>query len=666
MSKRTRTAPPESLKLGRQFLAATIVREAVNIADRTVELAFSSEQPVERWWGIEILGHGQGEADLGWLSSGRAPYLVDHDTGQQIGVISRAWIGNDAKGRALARFGTSPRAEQELQDCAAGIRVNVSVGYQIDELTLVEMDGDPDDDGDQDATYRAKWTPLEISNVAIPADMTVGIGRAAAGDDVREIPVIATRQRNKGTENMETVEQKAERLERDRVQREESERLERTRVELTTATAEATRLERQRVADITALGTRHNKGPLAAEHIAKGTSLEEFRGVMLGAIEPGKALETSRADLGMSDKDAKAFSFLRAMQAQLNPREASRIAPFELEASEAVAKRVGRQAKGLFIPLDAQRVPLVDVQGRALSVGTAAAGGYAVATDLLAQDFITLLRNRMMVRAMGATMLTGLVGNIAFPKQTAAAAFSWVAEASAPSESDQTLAQLTMSPKEAMGYTDYSRLLMQQSSLDVENFVRSDLASVIALGIDLAGLHGSGSSNQPTGIASTSGIGSEAGGTNGAAPVWANLVNLETDVAAANADVGAMGYLVNAKTRGKLKQTLKNPSGTDATMIWPDVAGPAPGFGMLNGYKAGVSNQVSAALTKGSASGVCSAIFFGNWADLLIGEWGVLDVLVNPYTNATSGGIRVHVYQSVDVGVRRAASFACMLDALSG
>jgi HK97 family phage major capsid protein len=656
MSKRT---PPESIKLGRQFIGARIVREAVNIADRTVELAFSSEQPVERWWGIEILSHDKGDADLGWLSSGRAPYLVDHDTGQQIGVIEKAWIGNDKTGRALARFGTSPRAEQELQDCAAGIRVNVSVGYLISELTLVEMNGDPDDDGDQDATYRAKWTPLEISNVAIPADMTVGIGRAAAGDDAREVRIIATR--DKGKTTMETDAEKAARLEREQRERTEREQAERSRVELAGASAEAVKTERQRIADIMVLGQRHNMRTLAEKHVADGTSIEAFRGVMLMAIEPGKPLETAQADLGMSPKDARQFSFVRAMRAQLAPGDAARLAPFEVEASRAVADKVGRAPNGFFVPVDVQRSQM---QGRSLSVGTTTAGGFTVETDLLAENFIGLLRNSMMTRAMGATVLSGLVGNVAIPKQTGAATVTWQPEAANPSESDQAVGQVTLSPKQAMGFTDYSRLLLQQSSLDVENFVRADLAAIMGLAIDLAGLHGTGSSNQPTGIAATSGIGSVVGGTNGAAPTWGNVVGLETAVAVANAAVGATGYLTNAAVRGKLKTTDKTAGGY-GQFIWPDVAGPAPGFGLLNGYKVGVSNQVSSTLTKGTAAGICSALFFGNWADLMIGEWGVLDLLVNPFTNAVSGAVRIHVYQTVDIGVRRAASFAAMLDALT-
>ena len=152
-------------------------------------------------------------------------------------------------------------------------------------------------------------------------------------------------------------------------------------------------------------------------------------------------------------------------------------------------------------------------------------------------------------------------------------------------------------------------------SIDVESFVRNDLATVLALAIDLAAINGSGSNNQPTGILNTSGIGSVAGGTNGLAPAWSHLVDLESAVSIANADVGTLGYLTNAKVRGKLKQTSK-VSGQNG-FIWE--AGNTP----VNGYMAGVSNQVPSNLTKGSSSGVCSAILFGNFADLIIGQVSV-------------------------------------------
>lgn len=390
-----------------------------------------------------------------------------------------------------------------------------------------------------------------------------------------------------------------------------------------------------------------------ADAFQKDIEREERAGSFAASQQQGE--DPNR--LGMGEGEVRAYSLTRAIRAAANhatgQRDAWKEAGLELEASQAVATRMGRDPQGFFVPMDVQ-------ERRDLNVTTGSAGGDMVATDLLADSFIDLLRNRMVVRQAGATVLTGLQGDIAIPRQTGGATAYWVAESGAPTESQQTVDQVTLTPKTVGAYTDFSRKLLKQSSMDVERFVRADLTNVIALAIDLAALHGTGASNQPTGIAATSGIGSVAGGTNGLAPAWAHIVDLETAVAIDNADIGRLAYMTNAKVRGKAKQTPKVAS-TDSMMLWDTQSNAQP----LNGYGAFVTNQVSSALTKGTASAVCSAIFFGNWADLVIGMWGTLDILVDPYTGATSGTVRVVALEDMDIAVRHAESFAAMLDALT-
>jgi HK97 family phage major capsid protein len=346
---------------------------------------------------------------------------------------------------------------------------------------------------------------------------------------------------------------------------------------------------------------------------------------------------------------------LKAIRALANPtdRALQDAAAFEFDCSKAVQGQLKRDARGIMVPME--------VLARDMVVGTDASGGYMVSTDLLASNFIEILRNRMMTRALGAMTLPGLVGDVAIPKQTGGATAYWVDEGGDVTESTPVLAQLALAPKTCGAWTDLSRKLILQSAIGAEAFVRADLASVLALALDAAGIAGTGASNQPTGILSTTGIGDVAGGTNGLAPAWSHVVDLETEVAIDNADVGALAYLTNAKVRGKLKQTEK-ASGT-GLFVWE--RGFDAGFGDLNGYRAAVSNQVPSDLDKGTSTGVCSAIIFGNWADLIYGLWGTVDITVDPYTNATSGTVRVVALQDADVGVRHAESFAAMQDALT-
>ena len=267
-----------------------------------------------------------------------------------------------------------------------------------------------------------------------------------------------------------------------------------------------------------------------------------------------------------------------------------------------------------------------------------------------------MLRNAMVLDKMGITVLSGLVGQIAIPKQTGGATAYWVAENASPNESQQAFGQVTMSPKTVGGYTDISRKLLLQSSIDVESFVQSDLATTLGLAIQSAAIAGTGANNQPSGILKQV-TPSVIGGANGGAPTFAQMVALETAVAVANADVGTLGYLTNTKVRGRLK-TTETFTGTNGNPVWGS-------DNTVNGYQAKVTNAVPSNLTKGTANGVCSAAIFGNWADLVIGMWGVLDLLVDPYTNSTSGAVRVVALQDVDIALRNAESFATAVDLLT-
>lgn len=354
------------------------------------------------------------------------------------------------------------------------------------------------------------------------------------------------------------------------------------------------------------------------------------------------------AKVGMTPKETRQYSLVRAIRAAASGDWSN--AGLELEASRAEEERRDTPPRSFYVPADV-------LETRDVTVGTGT-GDQLVATDLLAGSYIDLLRNKMMVRAAGARIMSGLVGDVAIPKASSGATAYWVAEDGEPTESTPAWTQVTLSPKFVGTYVDISRKTLQQATPDVEMLVRDDLAAKLALAIDYAALHGSGSSNQPTGIASTSGIGSVVGGTDGANPDWADIIDLETAVAIDNADIGALAYMTNAAVRGYLKQAVR-VSSTDSRFIWGEGQYP------LNGYPVHVTNQVASDLDKGTSTGVCSAIFFGNWNDLLIGMWGGLDILVNPYTLSTTSQVRVVAFQTIDIAVRYAQSFAAMLDALT-
>jgi HK97 family phage major capsid protein len=358
--------------------------------------------------------------------------------------------------------------------------------------------------------------------------------------------------------------------------------------------------------------------------------------------------------IGMDQKEVRAYSVVRAIRAvALNDWKGAEL---ERDASQEIAKRVGKEPQGFFVPYDVQ------VETRAgMDTATTGAGKEMVATELLAGSFISMLRKRMALRRAGATYLTGLTGNIAIPRQTGSGTFYWIdatTNTEITGESHPAVDQVTMTPKTGAAYSQVGRTLIMQASPDVENLVRIDLATIAALGVDAAGLYGTGTDQQPKGIALQTGVNVVALGTDGAAPTWAKIVQMETEVAADDADVESMAYLVNARTRGFLKSTPKVAT-YSAEMMWDTRSPDTP----LNGYPAVVSNQVRNNLTKASGTGL-SELFFGNFADCLIGQWGTLDIFADPYSDSKKGIINLIVFQDVDVAVRHGESFSRIADAV--
>jgi HK97 family phage major capsid protein/HK97 family phage prohead protease len=592
-----------------------------DVENQTLEFSFSSEVPYLRWYGYEIISHKDGDMDLTRLNSG-APLLFNHDWDKQVGVVEKAWIGPDKRGYVKVKFSKSEFAQEKFQDIQDGILKGVSFGYIVDDLVLTK------ESKEEQNEYTAKTTPFEITVCTVPADITVGIGRAAEdGEESIEV-VLPSEEENKpqnqpvSNPSSEEEEAKAKTLAAEAAQKE------RIRMD----NLDAVKAERDRAAAIRALGDRFKMRELADQLINGGTELSEARGAFLEKMGVKQTPVTgNEAAVGMSEKDMGNYSFARVLNALANPndKKAWEAAKFEIELSQAAAEKGGKAAKGIIVPVDMLR------HKRDLSVGTATAGGHTVASDLLAGSFIDLLRKKSVVQRAGAQVLNGLVGNIAIPRQTGAATAYWVGEAAAITESQQAFDQVPMSPKSVGAFTDFSRKLLLQSSVDVENMIRNDLAQVLALEIDRAALYGSGSSNQPTGLKSITGVNTVDLAAY-ATPTWAEIVGMESQIAADNADVGTMKYLVNAIGRGNCKTTPKT-SGQPIFLMEN---------GEMNGYGVEVSNQVAA-----------GDIWFGNFADLILGFWSGLDLLVDPYTMSTSGSVRVVAQQDVDIAARHGESF---------
>ena len=582
--------------------------EMVDEDDRRVRMSLSSEEPVERSFGYEVLRHTREAVDLSRMNSGHAPLLLDHDMTKQIGVVERTYLDEaDRRLRAVVRFGKSALAREVYDDVKDGIRSNVSIGYQIRQMEDKRADG---------TVGISSWIPYEASIVSVPADAGVGVNRSAKIIE----PVIKQKEVKMTEVNHDEIRE--------------------------AAAEQAKRDFQKNASEIINLAVKHNRRDLADKAIGDGLSVAQFRAVLLDAIGEGKPLEQSAGAVDMSAKEQRDYSFIKAVRGLVN---GSGLQGLEREVSEEIAKRTGREARGFYAP--------DSFWGgrRDLTVGTATAGGHLVGTDHLGDQFVDALRARLVFNELGARFMTGLRGDVAIPKLATGVSAGFVAENGATSEVNAVFSQITMSPKSLGAFTDVSRLLMIQSDPSVEQIVRDDLLNAIAQKIEDVAIEGGGS-NEPSGIIDTAGIGSVAIGTNGGALTWQAITDLVKEVEVDNAAINGntLAYLTNPKVKSHMASTSKVAS-TDSVMLLD-----AP-WDNVYGYNLAVTNNVPSDLTKGTLS-TASALIFGDFSQLMMGFFSTPDVLVDPYTAGSTGAVRIRVMQELDVAVRHAQSFAACLD----
>ena len=566
--------------------------------DRVIEFPFASEEPVERMYGNEVLEISERAMDMSRLNTG-APLLFQHDADKIVGVVERAYI-KGKRGFARVRLANNELGREMQGLISDKIIRNVSFGYKINELEA--------DKSTNPVTYRATdFQPFEISLVTVPADFkNVGIGRALSNNESVETASAVQSKPVRETQMEPNLEKEA------------------------AIRAEAKKAQRKEVAEMIALGQRTKNVELAQEFIGNSRSLEELRTALLekmGVEE--KPINPQDAEIGLTEKETRNFSFIRALKALAHPndKEAQRAAAFEFEVSEAAQAKTGKEARGLLIPAD-----VLGYGRRDLTVGTANQGGDLVATDLLSASFIDLLRKALVLQSAGANVLTGLQGMVAIPRQSGGATTYHVAENSNITESQLTVDQVSLQPRTIGALTDYSRRLLLQSSIDVENLVRQDLAQQIAIEIENQAINGVGTESKPLGILNVTGINTESG-----VAAFSDFVNAEAALGTDNALQGNLGYLMNSALRGTLKTTEK-ASGTNGIFVYE-------GDNTINGYSAYVSNSMPD-----------STAVFANFSDVMIGLWSGLDIMVDPYTGSAAGTVRVVAMQDYDVAVRHPES----------
>jgi HK97 family phage major capsid protein/HK97 family phage prohead protease len=632
------------------------VKFKIDEETRTVEFPFSSEKPVNRGHlGDEILDHEARSVDLTRLLDA-APLLFNHDRDKPIGVVEDAYLKNK-RGYVKVRFSDNPFPSEVFNDVKSGILRGVSVGYSVNKT-----------EEESDTAYRVVgWQPMEVSITPLAADPSVGVGRSK---DVKEEKVETNMPAKQESSNMQEQRDNAvASSDAPQTSKPESKTQMTSTPDLSVVREEASKKaaseERNRIREITALCRKHELGEEATEKFCDdpkvdGNHVRKFICDKLGQ----KPVETV-SQVEPTELRKEGYSIAAGIKAVLTGDWSSREAGLVRELSQEVERSgVKRSADRSFL------IPYSALTKRATYVtSSAATGGNVVATQLMADDFIEALRANTITGGLGIRTLSGLVGDVAIPSRSSTATGYWLSsETTAITQSESQFGQVTLAPKNYAALSKFSRQTLLQATPGIEELVRRDLTDTINVGIDAAVIAGSGSSGQPTGITGTAGIGSVAIGTNGGAITLETLINLEEEVLVDNAGGASMAYATNPKVLSELKKLRAGGSAAgDGAFLWnvdPSGIGRSGTPGVINGYPIGVSTNVPSNLTKGSSSGVCSAVILGDWSQVALGVWGNgLEIEIGTDSDDFSKALTsVRAITTIDVAVRQASAFAACLD----
>jgi HK97 family phage major capsid protein len=667
----TKRALPAKLPMQSRVFDVRATAAAAGTDDSVVPISFSSSNPIKRmswggmWW-YEVLNHSAKSVNVARLAQGLA-VLVNHDPNQRAGILQNGVI-SDKTGRGDIRFNTTQFGKDIATEVREGTLPYISVGYIVhSEQRVADIDPLDDEDDNYLGTYEAdEWEPCEVSLVAIPADPSVGVGR-----DLNHIPqypvrvagipatppALPTRSTQENPMPEPIVPAVIPAVVPAAV--------------VTIDHADAIRSERERTVGISLLARQFPEiltRELAEKAINDGSTRDAIATVILEKKREKEALLNAGGQVTLSEKERSGYSFMRAIRAVANtaggsvPAEAS----FELDISQTIAKKLGRDTGGLFIPTtepifrqtDDELRKRVSVAG---SPGSTTGGGATVATNLV--SFLDFLRPALRLTALGAEFMGGCSSNFALPKMTGDVGFNWVGEnpGADNADVDPTFGQVPFAPLGATASTSWTRQLLIQSSIDFEAKIRNALVMVAAIGIEKAALAGTGGT-QPTGVLTTAGVNLKALGTNGANPTKQLYIDMLTAAFVANAEVlGVQKYLVTPEIAGFLagKPELAN------TIAIPTFTYGADGQGRINGHDAYWSNLLPKTLVKGTSGAVCHAAIGGSFGALTIAEWGAMEILLDPYTKAKQALVNIIANFLVDSNVTYPQALSVCLDQLA-
>jgi HK97 family phage major capsid protein len=622
--------------------------------------SLSSEEPVRRWFGNEVLKHDKANVRTQRLDDGMVPALFNHDIDKQLGAVDKYSL---KAGRLIVSgsFSRSAFAQEKRQDYDDGILKAASVGYKVHKMVRTEDEDNPNAPDQCDIT---DWEPFDASLVTVPADATVGVGRAEAADTDFPVEIETISRRSDKPAAQPAIEVITE---------------ERKDMAEPAVVPSAEAIELKRINEILAVSadkdwSKHVSVEETRKAIEDKTTADAFKDMVIRKIvaanEVGKVgTAGDNAFSEASRKDQKGYSFINVLRSLVNQARQGTFknvpeTKFEREMSEEIGKRIGKSTTGFFVPLTALTRAL-GTQTVAAGAGQIALTSEAAAVETITRpDMIELLRHRPRVQALGARVLGGLQGIVRLPRQSSAGSWQWLGEGASVTPSDLTMDFVSVQPRRGSTQSAVDIELLASASPDVEGLMRADFNKVRALAIDYAALNGPTGGPGPQGLFNTTGLAlispSGTAFSDGGQPLtYQDWIKFETLVAQADADVATSGWMVTPGIRGQAKGTPKFPAGL-AEPIWKE--GPHDPSGLEEGplgYKAGVTNQLLQNLTHAGVTGsILHQMIFGDWSQVVLADWGAVEVIYDPYTQAGNGAIVLTMRSLHDVAVRHIAAFA--------
>lgn len=348
------------------------------------------------------------------------------------------------------------------------------------------------------------------------------------------------------------------------------------------------------------------------------------------------------------------YSFRKAIH---EAAEGGKLSGLEAEIKkegENEYRDMGKTVKGAIqIPSWFMSDPKKDTEKRTLVVDPSGTGGANKTIETELSSLIGILRPNLVLQQAGARVVTGLRGDIEFLKQTGKVSGNWLGETAASQKSNPTFDKEGRTPKRLSVYSDFSKQLIYQSSVGIESLIRDELRKAIGENTEYAFLNGSGTDPVPRGLLNTSGLSAVAIGANGGAPSYENLIALKKKIKKNNYSSNSMAYLSTSDIEGRLEVTQK----FDGTNGMPVVSG-----GRMNNFPFLTSNILPEDLTKGTSTD-CHPIIFGDFSQVLILQWGAVDMIVDPYAKRKEAIIEIQIDSFWNMFVRRPEAFAVIKDA---